>query len=229
VSFVVGSSLNARFISGRPRYNYGTNNWNISEEHLAKRERLRAVANQLGIDLRTAALQFSAAPDVPVSLIVGADTEAQALANATSMKVTNPQAFSAELKRQNLIERNAPVPEGGAQDTSPRHRGCAVANQFDVDLRTAALQFSAAPDATNRCRFDAIARPTRGETLRRSGSSCSAAGRVGRFESYPFYSVAGGRRRSKRRNRMQPISKPTTQGERPVQRVTIPRFRAKRG
>jgi D-threo-aldose 1-dehydrogenase len=114
VSFVVGSSLNAGFISGSPRYNYGKNSWNISQEHLAKRERLRAVANQFGVDLRTAALQFSAAPDVAVSLIVGAHTEAQALANATSMKATIPQAFWAELKRQNLIERNAPVPEGGA-------------------------------------------------------------------------------------------------------------------
>jgi D-threo-aldose 1-dehydrogenase len=114
VSFVVGSSLNAGFISGSPRYNYGKNSWNISQEHLAKREKLRAVANQFGVDLRTAALQFSAAPDVVVSLVVGAHTEAQALANATSMKATIPQAFWAELKRQNLIDQNAPVPPGGA-------------------------------------------------------------------------------------------------------------------
>src|SRR3984893_13113103 len=114
VSFVVGSSLNAGFISGSSRYNYGKNNWNISQEHLAKRDRLRAVAAQYGADLRTAALQFSAAPDVAVSLIGGAHTEAQALRNARSMKVTIPQAFWAELKRQNLVEQNAPVPEGGA-------------------------------------------------------------------------------------------------------------------
>ena len=128
VSFVVGSSLNAGFISGSSRYNYGKNNWNISQEHLAKRDRLRAVANQFGVDIRTAALQFSAAPDVAVSLIVGAHTEAQALANASSMKVTIPQAFWAELKRQK-IEQNAPVPEGGAY---PRLR-CVV------DLQSLAL------------------------------------------------------------------------------------------
>jgi D-threo-aldose 1-dehydrogenase len=114
VSFVVGSSLNAGFISGSSRYNCGKNNWNISQEHLAKRDRSRAVANQFGVDLRTATLQFSAAPDVAVSLIVGAHTEAQALANASSMKVTIPQAFWPELKRQNLIEQNAPLPKGGA-------------------------------------------------------------------------------------------------------------------
>src|ERR1700731_2724361 len=110
VKLVVGSSLNAGFISGSSRYNYGKNNWNITQEHLAKRDRLRAVANQFGVDLRTAALQFSAAPDVAVSLIVGAHTEAQALANASSMTVTIPQAFWAELKRQNLIEQNEPTP-----------------------------------------------------------------------------------------------------------------------
>jgi D-threo-aldose 1-dehydrogenase len=114
VSFVVGSSLNAGFISGSPRYNYGKESWNISQEHLAKRERLRAVANQFGVDLRTAALQFSAAPDVAVSLLVGAHTEAQALANVVSMKATIPQAFWAELRRQQLIEHNAPVPAGGS-------------------------------------------------------------------------------------------------------------------
>lgn len=111
VSFVVGSSLNAGFISGSPRYNYGKNSWNIPHEHLAKREKLRSVAAQFGVDLRTAALQFSAAPDVAAALIVGAHTEAQALANATSMKATIPPAFWQELKRQRLIEQNAPVPE----------------------------------------------------------------------------------------------------------------------
>ena len=114
VSFVVGSSLNAGFISGSPRYNYGKNNWSIPHEYIVKRDRLRVVANNFGVDLRTAALQFSAAPDVVLSLIVGAHTAAQALANASAMKIIIPQTFWAELKRQNLIQQNAPVPEGGA-------------------------------------------------------------------------------------------------------------------
>jgi D-threo-aldose 1-dehydrogenase len=111
VSFVMGSSLNAGFISGSPRYNYGKNSWNISPEHIAKREKLRAVAAQFGTDLRTAALQFSSTPDVAAALIVGAHTEAQALANASSMRATIPPAFWDELKRQQLIEQNAPLPQ----------------------------------------------------------------------------------------------------------------------
>src|SRR5436853_1949921 len=79
VNFVIGSSLNAGFISGSPRYNYGKTSWNIPRQYIEKRERLRAVAAQFGADLRTAALQFAAAPDVAVALIVGAPTEAQIL------------------------------------------------------------------------------------------------------------------------------------------------------
>jgi hypothetical protein len=44
-----------------------------------RRSKWRAVAAQFSADLRTAALQFSAAPDVAAALIVGAHTEAQVL------------------------------------------------------------------------------------------------------------------------------------------------------
>ncbi|MEA3141046.1 MAG: D-threo-aldose 1-dehydrogenase [Gammaproteobacteria bacterium] len=110
VKFVVGSSLNAGFISGSPRYNYGKNSWNIPRDRIEKRQKLRAVAAQYGVDLRTAALRFSAAPDVAAALIVGARSAEQILANVTSMQATVPSDFWAELKRQKLIEQNAPTP-----------------------------------------------------------------------------------------------------------------------
>ncbi len=110
VNFVIGSSLNAGFISGSPRYNYGKNSWDIPRKYLEKREKLRAVAAQYGVDLRTAALQFSAAPDVAAALIVGARSEEQVLADVTSMQATIPSDFWAELKKQKLIEQNAPTP-----------------------------------------------------------------------------------------------------------------------
>src|SRR3982074_98562 len=100
----------AGFISGSPRYNYGKTSWNIPRQYIEKRESLRAVAAQFGADLRTAALQFSAAPDVAAVLIVGAHTEAQVLANVSSMQAAVPPEFWAELKRQNLIDQNAPTP-----------------------------------------------------------------------------------------------------------------------
>ncbi len=110
VKFVIGSSLNAGFISGSPRYNYGKNAWDIPRKYIEKREKLRAVAAQYGVDLRTAALHFSAAPDVAAALIVGARSEEQVLANVTSIQARIPAEFWVELKRQKLIEQNAPTP-----------------------------------------------------------------------------------------------------------------------
>ncbi|HEY1987595.1 MAG TPA: aldo/keto reductase [Terracidiphilus sp.] len=110
VSFVIGSSLNAGFISGSPRYNYGKDSYKIPPAFLEKRNKLREVASNHGVDLRTAALQFSAAPDIAAALVVGASSEQQILADYTSMQTKIPADFWAELKAQNLIEQNAPVP-----------------------------------------------------------------------------------------------------------------------
>ena len=109
VSFVVGSSLNAGFLSGSPRYNYGKESYKIPPAFIEKRRRLREAADNYGVDLRTAALQFSAAPDV-AALVVGCRSEQQILADYTSMQTKIPAEFWAELKAQNLIEQNAPVP-----------------------------------------------------------------------------------------------------------------------
>ena len=109
-SLVVGSSLNAGFLSGSPRYNYGKESYKIPSEFLEKRKQLREVAANHGVDLRTAALQFSAAPDVAVALVVGASSEQQILADYTSMQTRIPAEFWIELKARQLIEQNAPTP-----------------------------------------------------------------------------------------------------------------------
>lgn len=110
VSFVVGSSLNAGFISGSPRFNYGKESYEIPPAFIEKRKGLREVAGNHGVDLRTAALQFSAAPDVAAALVAGCRSEQQILADYTSMQTKIPAEFWAELKAQKLIEQNAPVP-----------------------------------------------------------------------------------------------------------------------
>jgi D-threo-aldose 1-dehydrogenase len=109
-SLVIGSSLNAGFISGSPRYNYGKESYKIPLEFLAKRKRLLEVAANHGVDLRTAALQFSASPDVAAALVVGASSEQQILADYTSMQTKIPTEFWVELKAEKLIEQNAPTP-----------------------------------------------------------------------------------------------------------------------
>ena len=111
VSFVAGSALNAGFLAGKPRYNYGPDNYRIPEDKLAKRRALQQVADSHGVDLRTAAMQFSAAPDVVAALVVGAANSDQVLANVTAMKTRISADFWDELKARGLIEQAAPVPQ----------------------------------------------------------------------------------------------------------------------
>jgi D-threo-aldose 1-dehydrogenase len=110
VSLVIGSSLNAGFISGSPRYNYGKENFKIPAAAIEKREKFRAVAARYGVDLRTAALQFSSAADVAVALVVGARTAQQIQEDWNSLQAKIPSDFWTELKQQGLIEANAALP-----------------------------------------------------------------------------------------------------------------------
>ncbi len=113
MTFVVGSSLNAGFISGSPRFNYGKENYKIPTGAIEKRERLRAVAARYGVDLRTAALQFSSAPDVAATLVVGCASPQQVLADYTSLETKIPHAFWEHLRSEGLIESDAAVPPEG--------------------------------------------------------------------------------------------------------------------
>jgi len=114
VSLVMGSSLNAGFISGSPRYNYGKTNFEIPTAVIDKRDRLRSVAARYGVDLRTAALQFSAAASESVALVVGARSAAQIEQDWNSMQARIPADFWSELKLEKLIEPNAPTPAAPA-------------------------------------------------------------------------------------------------------------------
>ncbi|WP_210191610.1 MULTISPECIES: aldo/keto reductase [Rhodomicrobium] len=110
VALVIGSSLNAGFLSGSPRYNYGPDNYKIPAQHIEKREQLRAAAERHGVDLRSAALQFSAAPDVAAALVVGASSPQQILEDYNSMHAKIPAEFWQDLQASKLIDPGAAVP-----------------------------------------------------------------------------------------------------------------------
>lgn len=107
-SLVMGSNLNAGFISGSDRYNYDPQK-PIPAEYLTKRDKLQAIAQTHTVDLRTAALQFALYPDVAVSVIPGARTPEQVTENVASLQVAIPDAFWQELKQQGLLAENAPT------------------------------------------------------------------------------------------------------------------------
>jgi D-threo-aldose 1-dehydrogenase len=107
ISVVVGAALNAGFLAGVDRYDYSGKFPAGVKEKLAK---LTVIAKKHNTDLRTAALQFSAAPKVVSAVIPGAWNAAQAKANAESFTAVIPDAFWKELKSQGLIAANALTP-----------------------------------------------------------------------------------------------------------------------
>ena len=108
------------------------------------------MAAAYGADLRTAALQFSAAPDVAAAMIVGARSEEQALANVTSMQARVPPELWVELKRQRLIEQNAPTP--GSNLLRPLRVAPRFTLVADVLAESAAKSFCPRTESCRRSR-----------------------------------------------------------------------------
>ena len=108
VSLVMGAPLNSGFLAGVDRYNYSRN---IPEVFMKKRSRLYEIAKNHRVNLRSAALQFCAAPTVAASVIPGASSAEQAKANVASMSEKIPEDFWKELKDEKLIAFNAPEPQ----------------------------------------------------------------------------------------------------------------------
>jgi D-threo-aldose 1-dehydrogenase len=107
ISIIVGAPLCAGFLSGKDRYLYdGKFPAGVKE----KLNALQQVAENHAVDLRTAALQFAAAPEAVSGVIPGAHTAKQAVQNAHSFKAKIPADFWRELKHDKLIEEHAPVP-----------------------------------------------------------------------------------------------------------------------
>ena len=110
VSFVVGSALNAGFLGGAPRFNYGEENTLIPHDKRERLARLRAVAGRHGVDLVAAALQFSKAPDVAAALIVGTANPAHLLADHAALHAKIPAGFWEELRAEGILHPEAAVP-----------------------------------------------------------------------------------------------------------------------
>lgn len=112
VSFVMGSALNAGFLGGAPRYNYGEENTLIPADKRERMERLRTIAAQHGVDLVAASLQFAQAPDVAASLIVGTASPTHLLADHAALRAKIPAAFWQALRAEGILHPDAAVPEG---------------------------------------------------------------------------------------------------------------------
>ncbi|RXT20552.1 L-fucose dehydrogenase [Rhizobium leguminosarum] len=107
ITVTLGTPLNDGFLGGRNRYHFSDK---LPAGAVEKRARLAAVADRHGIDIRTAALQFAAAPSIVSAIVPGARAPGQVGANIQSMKVGIPKAFWDELRNEQIILPEAPVP-----------------------------------------------------------------------------------------------------------------------
>jgi D-threo-aldose 1-dehydrogenase len=107
VSIVAGAPLAAGLLAGKDRYLYDGKK---PKEIMERYEKMKKIAAAHKVDLRTAALQFTAAPNAVASTIPGARSAQQVKENAASMTAVIPEAFWKELKHEKLVEQNAPEP-----------------------------------------------------------------------------------------------------------------------
>lgn len=112
VSFVMGSALNAGFLGGAKRYNYGEDNTVIDADKTERLATLREIAGTHGVDLVAAALQFARAPDLAATLVVGTAKATHVLADHAALQAKIPTAFWDELRERGVLHADAAVPAG---------------------------------------------------------------------------------------------------------------------
>jgi D-threo-aldose 1-dehydrogenase len=106
VHVVVGGPYNSGLLAGGSTFEYRQ----APAEMVQKRDRIAAICQRHGVDIRAAALQFCAAHPVVAAVIPGAKQPAKVRENARLMTEPIPAALWSELKQQGLLPAQAPTP-----------------------------------------------------------------------------------------------------------------------
>jgi D-threo-aldose 1-dehydrogenase len=107
VHVVVGGPYNSGLLAGGRNFEYQE----APPEMIAKRDRISALCERHGADIRAAALQFCAAHPVVAAIIPGAKRPEKVEENARLMAADVPAAVWQELKHEQLIPADAPTPD----------------------------------------------------------------------------------------------------------------------
>ncbi|ATB44282.1 D-threo-aldose 1-dehydrogenase [Cystobacter fuscus] len=106
VKVVVGGPYNSGLLAGGSTFEYAE----APPEQVAARDRVAAVCQRHGVDIKAAALQFCAAHPVVASVIPGAKSGERVRQNVELMRQSIPGAFWRELKQEGLLPAHAPTP-----------------------------------------------------------------------------------------------------------------------
>lgn len=93
--------------AGTPIYNYRA----APPEIIARVQRLEAVCDRHGVQLKAAAAQFVKANPGITGIVLGAESVAQIAENVSVFHEPIPPAFWADLRAEGLVDARAPLPE----------------------------------------------------------------------------------------------------------------------
>jgi D-threo-aldose 1-dehydrogenase len=106
VDIVVGGPYSSGVLVGGQHFEYEK----APARVIGKVERIRAFAEQYGVGIKAAALQFCLAHPVTAAAIPGASRPGRVAEDVAALKETIPTAFWAALRQERLISPDAPVP-----------------------------------------------------------------------------------------------------------------------
>lgn len=106
VHVVVGGPYNSGLLAGGSTFEYQK----APPEMIAKRDRIAAICERHGADIRAASLQFCAAHPVVAAVIPGAKRRERVEENAKLMSATVAPGVWEELRAEKLIPADAPTP-----------------------------------------------------------------------------------------------------------------------
>lgn len=106
VSVLAGGVFNSGILSGGTAYNYAP----APETVRSRVQALKAVCDSHNVPLSAAALQFSLAHPAIVSAIVGMASPSEVAQNVTAFTLSIPAGLWSDLRTENLLPADAPVP-----------------------------------------------------------------------------------------------------------------------
>jgi D-threo-aldose 1-dehydrogenase len=106
VDIVVGGPYSSGILAGGAHFEYQK----APADIIAKVERIKAIAQKHGVSVKAAALQFSLAHPAVAAVIPGASRPERITEDHAALNEAIPAAFWQEMRAQNLVAADAPLP-----------------------------------------------------------------------------------------------------------------------
>jgi len=106
INIFLAGNLNSGLLAGRPIYNYRQ----ATDDEHAQAARIQQVCDDQGVAMGAAALQFAAAGPAVTRIVIGPDSVDELRTNLEWARTPIRPSFWPALKREGIIDNQAPVP-----------------------------------------------------------------------------------------------------------------------